>query len=153
MTKNITFDKESMIPIAEQGVGNIFNPDNEIINFETNENPEFKQERKQIKLHLDTTKSKRSKKKKRTNRAKAAQELKTTSTFNEKIKEISKILGPLGDGITTNLLDFENINKISQDVRKELKISKADQEYFSGAKKSLFTSKRGTKVYCRKIFS
>lgn len=40
--KHITFDKPQSSPIQEQEAGNLYVPDNEIINFETNDNPEFK---------------------------------------------------------------------------------------------------------------
>lgn len=62
------------------------------------------------------------------------------------MKEISKFAGPLGNGISTDLLDFENINKIPAEAIKELNITKQDQEYFSGAKKTIFTGKREVKV-------
>lgn len=43
--------------------------------------------------------------------------LKTAHTFNEKMKEITKFVGPLGNGISTDLLDFENINKIPPECK------------------------------------
>lgn len=45
--KNLTFENQSFVPAAEQGVANALNSEKEIINFETNENPEFKIEREQ----------------------------------------------------------------------------------------------------------
>lgn len=40
--KHITFDKPQSSPVQEQEAGNLYDPENEIINFETNDNPEFK---------------------------------------------------------------------------------------------------------------
>ena len=50
--KNLTFENQSFVPAAEQGVANVLNSEKEIINFETNENPEFKIEREQLLFNL-----------------------------------------------------------------------------------------------------
>jgi len=72
-------------------------------------------------------------------------------TFTSKRQEIEKAILPLGDGIETNLLDFNNVNEIPLEMRKELKFTKEDDEYFSGAKKKLH-SKRANKVSIGRIY-
>ena len=42
--KNVTFENLNINSVAEQGFGDMFTPENEIINYETNLNPEFKNE-------------------------------------------------------------------------------------------------------------
>lgn len=91
-------------------------------------------------------KNKSKKKKRKTRKGKLEHDFKATHTFNAKKKEIDKILGPLGDGITTDLLDFENIHNVPDDKMKGLKLSKADQEYFSGSKTNFFLPQKSNKV-------
>lgn len=57
------------------------------------------------------------------------------------MKEIDEIIQPLGEGVYTDLLDFNDMQSIPLDKKKELKITKEDQEYFAGTKKSLFNRK------------
>lgn len=52
------------------------------------------------------------------------------------MREIDQI--PLGDGIQTNLLDFGDMKNIPPEMKKELRLTDADQEYFSGTSKIRF---------------
>lgn len=61
--------------------------------------------------------------------------------LNDKMKEIDEIIQPLGEGVYTDLLDFNDMHSIPLDKKKELKLTKEDQEYFAGTKKNLFTKK------------
>lgn len=61
--------------------------------------------------------------------------------LNHKMKEIDEIIQPLGEGVYTDLLDFNDMHSIPLDKKKELKLTKEDQEYFAGTKKNLFTKK------------
>ena len=53
----------------------------------------------------------------------------------------------MGDGITTDLLDFTDVKNIPDSKKKELKFTDEDQEYFSGAKRRIANSKSSKVSY------
>ena len=146
--KHITFEQQPNEHMAEQEVGNMYVPENEIINFEIKDNDEFKKGIliKSYLLHIDKPKENiddknvKEKGKKRKPKKMRNKAFKHTKTYN-KDKHKSPHDQPLGDGIETDLLDFTDIKKMPDEKKKALKMTRQDQEYFSGAKKNIFDFK------------
>ena len=61
------------------------------------------------------------------------------NSFKAKISEINNL--PLGNGVDTNLLDFMDMKSILPEQKKDLKLTEADQEYFSGSKRPVLSRK------------
>ncbi|CAI2359262.1 unnamed protein product [Moneuplotes crassus] len=123
-------------PHDEQGAGTLISNEPEIINFETNDNPEFKEAKK-----LSNSKNSRNKKKGlKSKKSKSKASARLEKSLKSKKKEIDQI--PLGEGIDTTLLDFENMSQIPLSKKKDLKLTDEDQRYFSGAKHNPFLPRK-----------